>query len=811
MGLQHGSERDPQQLLQSFCHAAREILGARFAMAELRASDGNHLRYFLTSGMAGEMANRLGSPPARPGALGNVLAERRSWRLRNPGGDPVTFGLPATYPPVHSWLAAPILSPARVHGWLDLVDKVGAEEFTEEDERLAGILAAQIGRIYEHVGLYQDVVRHAADLDLEIGVRQRTEEELRAGQLRTRLILDNANDALVGMDAAGRINDWNHKAEALLGWSRAEAIGRPLAQTIIPARYREAHERGLQQFLASGKGPILNQLIEITAVHREGHEFLVELTVLPIVVDGTITFSAFLRDISERKRAEASLHEANENLRALIEAPPLAIFVLDQQRLVKTWNSAAEKLFGWPKEEVLGRPLPIVPDDKQEEFQKLLEEARAGRGTTGLATQRLKRDSSRLDVSLYTAPLYDDNGAFNGSLTLIADISGQKRLEEQFRQAQKMEAVGRLAGGIAHDFNNLLTVIIGYSDVVLARVHAPDPLHAFIDQIKKAGARAASLTRQLLAFSRKQMLVPEVLDLNLVLADMGKMLGRLIGEDVSLKVSPDPALRKVKVDRGQMEQVIVNLAVNARDAMPQGGKLTIETRNVALDERAAAANPETPAGRYVLLAVSDTGCGMDEATKARIFEPFFTTKGPEKGTGLGLATVYGIVKQSGGRIEVYSEVGTGTTFKIYLPFAKEETRARKSSAGRVASGRGTETVLLAEDEEGVRTLAKLVLERNGYKVLEARHGAEALMICQQYQGPIHIMVTDVVMPNMSGRQLADRLSALRPGIRLLFLSGYTDEAIVHHGVLDGDTPFLQKPFVPDALALKVREVLDQPN
>jgi two-component system cell cycle sensor histidine kinase/response regulator CckA len=387
----------------------------------------------------------------------------------------------------------------------------------------------------------------------------------------------------------------------------------------------------------------------------------------------------------------------------------------------------------------------------------------------------------------------------------------QKSLEEserRLRLAQKMEAIGQLAGGVAHDFNNLLTIIMGYGEIMLSTLRSDDPARELINEIRKAGDRAASLTRQLLAFSRQQVLEPRVLDLNTIVSDTEKMLRRLIGEDISLTTIMDPALERVKVDPGQMEQIILNLAVNARDAMPQGGKLTIETGNVRLDESYAQAHPEVKPGRYVLLAVSDTGCGMDEATKAHIFEPFFTTKGPGKGTGLGLATVYGIVKQSGGFIYVYSELGRGTTFKIYLPLVKETASRGKSVAGLRKSASGTETLLLVEDEDAVRALTRHALKMCGYTVLEAGHSDEAIRICKHHEGVIHLLVSDVVMPQMGGRQLAERLLAMRPKMRVLYLSGYTDDAVVRHGILQAEVAFLQKPFTINALANKVREVLD---
>ena len=395
-----------------------------------------------------------------------------------------------------------------------------------------------------------------------------------------------------------------------------------------------------------------------------------------------------------------------------------------------------------------------------------------------------------------------------GAVVTFSDITERKHLEQQLRQAQKMEAIGQLAGGIAHDFNNMLTVISGYSELVLATLPPGDPQRGNIEQIKQAGERAAALTRQLLAFSRRQVLEPKVLDLNAVATNMDKMLQRLIGENIALVTVLKPGLGRVKADPGQVEQVIMNLAVNARDAMPRGGKLTIETADVELDEAYARNHITVKPGPYVMLAVSDTGCGMDAQTQTRVFEPFFTTKEKGKGTGLGLSTVYGIVKQSGGYIWVYSEVGRGTTCKIYLPRVEEALGTSQPGAFPASVLRGSETVLLAEDEEVVRSLASRVLRENGYTVLEASNGEEALQLCAQQRGTIRLVMTDVVMTGMSGRELAERLHVAHPEMTVLFTSGYTDEAVVRHGILDTGVAFLQKPFTPDALLHKVREVLD---
>ena len=398
--------------------------------------------------------------------------------------------------------------------------------------------------------------------------------------------------------------------------------------------------------------------------------------------------------------------------------------------------------------------------------------------------------------------------AIERELREAGERAEHRRLEEQFRQAQKMEAVGRLAGGVAHDFGNVLTAIHGFADLLRLQLDPADPRCRYVDGITKAAERAVGLTRQLLAFSHQQELAPEVLDLNAVVADMDEMLRRLIGEDIELVTVLQPDLGPVKADRGQLEQVIMNLAVNARDAMAMGGRLTIETANADLDVAYVRQHAAVRPGSYVLLAVSDTGCGMDAATQARIFEPFFTTKEPEKGTGLGLSTVYGIVKQSGGHVWVYSEPGRGATFKIYLPLVEDTVTVGAPHPMPTESRGGSETILLVEDEEQVRNLVREVLQANGYRVLEASRGGEALRLGEEHAGPIDLLLTDVVMPGMSGREVAERLATRRSHIQVLFMSGYTDAAIVHHGVLEEGVVLLQKPFTSQVLTRTIRQVLD---
>jgi signal transduction histidine kinase/CheY-like chemotaxis protein len=416
-------------------------------------------------------------------------------------------------------------------------------------------------------------------------------------------------------------------------------------------------------------------------------------------------------------------------------------------------------------------------------------------------------DGAEHAVNAIGRAVYDERGIPIRTAGVGMDVTERQRLEAQVRQAQKMDAIGQLAGGVAHDFNNLLTAIIGFTELTLSQLEPDHATRPDVQEILHAGRSAATLTRQLLAFSRKQMLQPQILDLNALINRMETLLRRTIGDHVQLVTRFDAHLARVNADPGQIEQVMMNLVINARDAMPGGGFLTIETATVRIDTGYAERQPGSPLGTYVMIAISDTGVGMDEVTRGRLFEPFFTTKEQGKGTGLGLATVYGIIKQSGGFVSVYSEVGRGTTFKVYLPEA-EHVQDHSPLAQATASAGGTETILLVEDRQEVRAVARTTLARRGYTVLEADRGDVALALAKRHDAPIHLLLTDVVMPGMSGRELARQLLLQRRSTRVLYMSGYTDQSIVHHGVLEADIAFIQKPFSPDALLLKVRETLD---
>jgi PAS domain S-box-containing protein len=602
------------------------------------------------------------------------------------------------------------------------------------------------------------------------------------------------------LDPEGHVLTWNSGAQRIDGYTGEEIIGRHFSCLFTPEGIAAGKpEEELARAATEGKAEV-----DGWRVRKNGSRFWANGTVAALYDDHQKVrgFAKVTRDLTTKRRND-------ELLRSVLDNTLDAIVGIDEHGIISMINRSGEMMFGWSEFELIGNnvnmlmpaPYRAEHDGYLANYLRTAEPKIIG---IGRQVSGLHKDGSTFPMDLAVTEFRLDNQRF--FVGIVRDVSDRKKLETQLRQSQKMEAFGQLAGGVAHDFNNLLTVISGYSDLLLTVLPPGDPNREMIGEIHRAGERAASLTRQLLAFTRQQVLEPRFIDLNAVIRDTESMLRRLIGEDVLLTSALGKNISSVKVDPGQIEQVIMNLAVNARDAMPRGGQLTIETSDVELRDEYVAEHPETRPGHYVMLAISDTGSGMAPETKTRIFEPFFTTKGG-KGTGLGLAVVQGIIKQSGGSIDVYSELGVGTTFKIYLPSISGR-RAPEVEHGSGRSLRGSETILLVEDEGGVRDLAVTALRGYGYKMLAASSGGAALQLMSAHRDEVQLLVTDVVMPGMSGRKLAETLHAAYPALKVLFLSGYTDDAVVRHGVLQANVAFLQKPFTPVSLARKVREVLD---
>ena len=645
--------------------------------------------------------------------------------------------------------------------------------------------------------------------------RERADEALRQTEQRTRLILDNALDAVITMDSSGCIRDWNAQAEKMFGWSRAEAMGQQMSSTIIPDRYRERHDKGLKKFLETGVGPVLNKRIEITALRRDGTEFPVELAISPAKVGEAWTFSAFIRDLTARVEAERALHASERRLVQILEAVPLGILVADQSEQIVFANADGQKTLGSGVVPGVGvnalaeaYQIYVAGTDQLYPAERM-PLVRALRGeATAVDDMELHHGDQVVSLSVKGAPILDTEGKVVSAVVAFIDTTERRSLESQVRQASKMEAVGQLAGGVAHDFNNLLTVIMSYGSMLLDRLDPDDCNREDVQEIAAAADRAAALTRQLLAFSRKQVMQPQVIDINAVVGDVESMLRRIIGEDIELQTSLDPGVGTINADPGQLQQVLMNLVVNARDAMPTGGRLQISTSNSRLSVESAPGAVRAVDGDYVVLTVSDTGTGMTREVQRRLFDPFFTTKDQGRGTGLGLSTVYGIIKQSGGEIFVHSELGEGSSFNVYFPHFTATSEHPLPAAKDLEVRGGFETVLLVEDDVNVRSLATRVLTGYGYKVLVAPGGVEALAIASDPFTLIDVVLTDVVMPGINGRELLEQIVAARPGLASLLMSGYTDDEVLRRGVMQGEAVFLQKPFTPEQLARKVRLALD---
>ncbi len=638
---------------------------------------------------------------------------------------------------------------------------------------------------------------------IEIGLHnERVERQLRRSESRYRAVVQSAHDAIVTADRHGTIVDWSPSAATLFGYTQAEAEGQPVT-ILIPERFLADHLEGMRRLEESGAEP-RGECRELVARRRDGSEFPIELSVSRWESAEGWYATAIIRDATVRVQAESDLRLQAEALNATANA----MVITDREGTIQWVNPAFSRMTGYSQDDAVGRnPRDLVSSGEQDEdfYQRMWGTLLAGRVWEGELVNRRKDGSHYVEEQTIT-PVRGAAGQITHFIGVKRDLTESKRLQQQFLQAQRMEVVGRLAGGIAHDFNNLLTVINGTADLALSALPPGHPLRFELETIQQAGDQAARLTRQLLAFSHQQILAPQVVNLSSHLTSASAMLLRLVGSDIDLEISTAPDLDNVVADPSQLEQVLLNLAVNARDAMPEGGKLTIEARNVDLDEAFQARHPGVSPGPHVMLSVSDTGVGMPPEVCSRAFEPFFTTKEIGQGTGLGLATVHGIVQQSGGLVLVDSKPGKGARFRIYLPSAGPGA-AVVQVARRDGSPGGTETILLVEDEPTLGDLTARMLRRVGYSVLLATSGAEALEVWRQHRGPLHLLLADVAMRGISGPEVAARIVADQPEIKVLFTSGYAEDELLRKN-LSSTRHFLAKPYTGPQLTRKVRDVLD---
>ena len=804
IGMELASERDPDRLLQRAGAAAHDLFGATYVTLGLLDRNARTVERFVASGS--DAATWINIGDAVPGILGRVVAERRTLRGVNPGGDPSTLQLPSIHPAIQTYLAAPIASPLHVYGWICLAGNEG-RTFTEDDEHLVRALSSHVGRMYENLSLSAVAQKRADELEHEILERHQAESALRIERDWAQRYLDTAEVILLALDLEGRITLINRKGCDLLGWSESDLLGRDFREACLPARIRVAvvkkFHTGVGEDLAAFETPVLTQSRE---------ELLIEWrnTLLRDAAGHVIgTFSSGA-DVTERNQAVKALRTAEERMRFALQNASVGIWDMDYATEELRWSEIVEAQYGLRPGTFDGTFEAFIervhPDDRASVLETFEKAAKSG-ADFSVKHRSMWPDGTVRWLSGAGRILLDEHGEPVRGVGISLDVTERRTLEEQYLQAQKMEAVGLLAGGVAHDFNNLLTGILGHCDLLLADLAPGDPRQADVAEIQKAGTRGAGLTRQLLAFSRKEIIEPTLLNLNGIVENLRPMLGRLIGADVSVVLGLRPDLAVVKADHGQVEQILMNLAVNARDAMPRGGTLTIETANVDLDEHDAKTQGSVKPGPYVALTVSDTGTGMTPQVLSRLFEPFFTTKEPGKGTGLGLPTVDSIVTRSGGTIEVFSEVGKGTSFTVYFP-KSDATPAVLEAPPAARPLAGAETVLVVDDAAGLRQLTGRLLQRQGYTVVSAGNADEALRLFEQHPS-IDVLLTDVVMPGASGPELTKLLIQQRPALKVIYMSGYTEEAIANHGVLNPGIAFLQKPFTSETLGRKIREVMDR--
>jgi len=633
-------------------------------------------------------------------------------------------------------------------------------------------------------------------------------------------ILEAMPDALVAVNQQGVIIQINSQTEAIFGYTRDELIGQSI-ELLVPERQRLHHDQHRAEYHAKPKIRRMGSGLDLRGRRRDGTEIPLEISLSPIASEGGPIVLTVIRDISDRKRIEDELRRANDELnrrktRELRDSQTRMSLIVDSSQdaiigknldgIITQWNRGAEEIYGYAAHEVIGRPISMIaPKDRADEIPSILRKIRGGERVEYFETIRVTKDGRRLNMSVSVSPIHDPDGKVIGASTIARNITAQKKIEDQLRQSQKMEAVGRLAGGVAHDFNNLLGIVTACTE--LLRTHANEESMEYVDNIREAAKRGAALTRQLLSFTRRQQAQMQLLDMNQRLKEFSKLLRPLMGDDVQIVLLPRSATAVVEADPNQVDQIVMNLAVNARDAMPNGGKLIIETGAFEFDEAFVQGHPGMSTGPYVMLAVSDNGVGMSEATRLRIFEPFFTTKEIGKGTGLGLSTVYGIVKQVGGHIWVYSEPDRGTTFKIYLPSADHKMGASTAvQPEALPPRREGKTVLLAEDDASMRRLTRKLLEEHGYKVFEAEDGKAALELVAENHKSIDLVLTDVVMKEMSGPEMVLKLLDTFPAMKVVYMSGYTGELVSYQGA-DGAIQLLEKPFTRNTLLKTIDSAL----
>jgi len=637
----------------------------------------------------------------------------------------------------------------------------------------------------------------------DITARRCAEEALRHSEKKHRELADSLPESVFEMDEQGKLLFLNTTGLRDFGYTQEDLAAGIHAADLVPAEERHLV---MGEIAKAIRGEEYRR--EWVVCRKDGTPFPILAHATPILRDGKpVGLRGLAVNMTERKRAEVEM----ARLVTAIEQAAESIMITDEKGSILYVNPAFFRITGYERDEVLGRNPRILRSGRQDHvyYRHMWDLLAHGHVWSGRLVDR-RKDGSLFEWDSTISPVRDGGGNIVNYVAVSRDVSREVQLEEQLRQSQKMEAIGRLAGGVAHDFNNLLTVIMGNIDLMLPEMADEDPHKLAITEVREAAQRAASLTGQLLAFGRRQVLNPKILDLNSVVTHMEGMLRRLIGENIDMQIHVEPDLRKIRADPTQMEQVILNLVLNARDAMPKGGKLTITTTNSQVDDAHALRLGDVGPGIYSGLEISDTGVGMDAETRQHLFEPFYTTKERGKGTGLGLATVYGIVKQSGGHVSVYSEPGGGSTFRIYFPRVEDLGEVHKPERLPVGLVQGKETVLVVEDEDLVRKLACAMLQKHGYKVIAARHGDEALRLAQSFDGPIDIMLSDVVMPGMKVEELSERILEDRPGVKLLYMSGHPESTIIHLGVFAGGMPLLKKPFTAAELAVKIREILDAP-